>query len=312
VPGSQSGSTPAEPLQSAESPTETSQDVLTGVGLPAGLTEGDNELSTTYAGIERTYILHIPPGFDNSNPTPLVLAFHGVGLNAREMIRISDFSSEADASGFLVAYPEGTGTTKSWNGGHCCGTAARDNIDDVGFVRALVGELSSTLNIDSRHIYATGFSNGAILVYRLACELSDLLAAVGPVSATQVLDDQQVCHPQNKLSLIHFHGTADDPNPYEGGVTQAGFQFIPVPDAIQFWVEFNACAAEPQTSTTGSIIHEVYSPCGSGAEVELYTITGGKHAWPGGEAVNQAMGEPNMEISATQLMWEFFSNHPKP
>jgi polyhydroxybutyrate depolymerase len=280
--------------------------------LPADLAAGDNARSLVYAGIERKYILHIPPGFENSRPVPLVLAFHGVGLDANEMIRISGFSSQSDASGFIVAYPEGTGTNKSWNGGHCCGVAARDNVDDVGFVRTLIGELSTTLNIDPKRIYATGFSNGAILSYRLACELSDLLAAVGPVSATQVLEDMQACRPGRPVALIHFHGTADDPNPYDGGATPGGFQFISVDTAVQFWMDFNACPAEPRSTTSGSIRHDVYSPCGSGSAVELYSITGGKHAWPGGEAVNQAMGEPNMEISATRIMWEFFMSHPMP
>jgi polyhydroxybutyrate depolymerase len=265
-----------------------------------------------FAGIERKYILHIPPGFDNSLPVPLVLAFHGVGLDANEMIRISGFSSESDASGFLVVYPEGTGANKSWNGGHCCGVAARDNVDDVGFVRALIRELSTTLQIDPKRVYATGFSNGAILTYRLACELSDLLAAVGPVSATQVLEDLQACQPERALAVIHFHGTADDPNPYDGGTTPGGFQFVSVDTAIHFWVDFNGCPAEPQRSELGSIRHDIYSPCRSGSTVELYTIAGGKHAWPGGEAVNQVMGEPNMEISATQIMWEFFLSHPMP
>ncbi len=281
-------------------------------GVPADIHLGDNSRTLEYAGVERSYILHIPPGFDNSQSVPLVLAFHGVSLDAGEMIRISGFNTQSDASGFIIAYPNGTGEAQSWNGGHCCGEAAKNNVDDVGFVRALIGELSSTLNIDPQRIYATGFSNGAIFTYRLACELADLLAAVGPVSATQVLEDMEACQPQRPVPLIHFHGTADDPNPYDGGRTLGGYEFISVDRAIQFWVDFNDCPAQPQTTESGSIRHDVYTPCASGSSVELYTIVGGKHAWPGGEAVNLAMGEPNMEISATALMWEFFVSHPMP
>ena len=302
----------AEPSQTESSQAEPSQTASPGSELPVDLIPGDNARSLVYAGVERSYILHIPPGFEISQPVALVLAFHGVGLDANEMIRISGFSSQSDASGFIVVYPNGTGAAKSWNGGHCCGEAAKNNVDDVGFVRALIGDLSTTINIDPKRIYATGFSNGAILTYRLACELSDLIAAVGPVSATQVLQDMQACQPGRPVPLIHFHGTADDPNPYEGGTTLGGFQFIPVKTAIQFWVDFDGCPVEPQTTVSGSIRHDVYAPCTSGSAVELYTIEGGKHAWPGGEAVNQAMGEPNMEISATILMWEFFSSHPMP
>lgn len=301
-----------EPTQTAHTQTEPGQTEPPGGDFPLELTPGDIARSLVYKSLERSYILHIPPGLDGSRPVPLVLAFHGVGLDASEMIRISGFSSQSDAAGFIVVYPQGSGEAKSWNGGHCCGEAAKTNVDDTGFVRALIGELSTGINIDPKRIYATGFSNGAILTYRLACELSDLIAAVGPVSATQVLQDMQSCQPERPVAVIHFHGTEDDPNPYYGGVTLAGFQFVPVETAIQFWVDFNGCPLQPQRSESGSIRNELYSPCGSGSAVELYTIAGGKHAWPGGEAVNQVMGEPNMEISATVLMWEFFLSHPMP
>jgi polyhydroxybutyrate depolymerase len=300
------------PSQTEPAQTAPNQKTSPGSELQADLTPGDNSRSLVYAGVERPYILHIPPGFDNSQPVPLVLAFHGVGLDANEMIRISGFNSQSDASGFIVVYPNGTGATKSWNGGHCCGEAAKNNVDDVGFVRALIGELSTIINIDPNRVYATGFSNGAILTYRLACELADLIAAAGPVSATQVLQDMQACQPERPVALIHFHGTDDEANPYNGGQTLAGFQFIPVDTAIQFWVAFDGCPAQPQTTESGSIRHDIYAPCESGSTVELYSIAGGAHAWPGGEAVNQAMGEPNMEISAASLMWEFFLSHPMP
>ncbi len=277
-----------------------------------GLDAGDHALTMVYDGLERSYVLHIPPGLDPSRAVPLVLAFHGVGLNASEMIRISGFNDQSDTSGFIVVYPEGTGDNKSWNGGHCCGTAARDSVDDVGFVRALIGELLTTLPVDPKQIHATGFSNGAIFTYRLACELSDLIASFGPVSATPAEDDLLTCAPGRAVPLMHFHGTADDPNPYNGGESPGGYYFVPVNTAIQFWTDFNGCPAQPQTTETGSILHEMYAPCESGSAVELYTIADGKHAWPGGEAVNLKMGEPNMEISATALLWDFFRSHPMP
>ena len=279
---------------------------------PLELGPGDHALTMFYDGLERSYVVHIPPGLDPSQPVPMVLAFHGLGLNASEMNRISGLSGESDSSGFIVIYPEGTGETKSWNGGHCCGTAARDRVDDAGFVRALIGELSTTLPVDKKQIHATGFSNGAIFTYRLACELSDLIASFGPVSATPAEDDLQTCAPPRAVPLMHFHGTADDPNPYDGGQAPGGYYFVPVSTAIQFWTGFNGCPTPPQTNESGSIRHDTYAPCKDGSDVELYTISGGKHAWPGGEAVNQKMGEPNMEISATALLWDFFRSHPMP
>jgi polyhydroxybutyrate depolymerase len=193
-----------------------------------------------------------------------------------------------------------------------CGEAARDDVDDIGFVRALIDELAVSMNIDLRRVYATGFSNGAIIVYRLACELSDQIAAIGPVAATQILDDQEVCHPARSVPIIHFHGTADNLNPYEGGTTSAGFEFLSVEEAMGFWAEWNACAIPPQRSESGTILHDVYNRCSQGSALELYTVEGGEHAWPGGEAVSAQIGEPTMEISASQLIWEFFNAHPMP
>lgn len=273
---------------------------------------GDSEHTLTYAGVERSYVLHIPPGYNASQPTALVMAFHGITLNAREMMRISGFNAQADAAGFIVVYPNASGEQMSWNGGGCCGEAARNNVDDVGFVRAVIADLSTFLDIDPKRIYATGFSNGAILTYRLGCEMADQIAAIGPVSATQALEDMQACRPARPLPVIHFHGTDDEPNPYNGGITPGGVQFISVNDQISFWVAANGCPLEAQQTVSGSIIHNTYSPCQGGASVELYTITGGKHAWPGGEAVNLRMGQPTTEISATQLMWRFFTDHPMP
>lgn len=273
---------------------------------------GDSEHRLVYAGVERSYVLHIPPGYNASQPIALVLAFHGITLDAYEMMRISGFNAQSDAAGFVVVYPNASGDQRAWNGGHCCGEAARDNVDDVGFVRAVIEDLSASLAIDSKRIYATGFSNGAILTYRLGCEMADQIAAIAPVSATQAREDMQACRPARPLPVIHFHGTADEPNPYDGGVTPGGVQFISVAEAIQFWVNFNGCPAEAQRFESGNVVHEVYSPCRNGSSVELYTVLGGMHAWPGGEAVNLRMGQPTTEISATQLMWQFFTDHPMP
>ncbi len=278
----------------------------------ASLPAGDSEHTLMVAGLERSYVLHIPPAYDPSQPAALVLAFHGITLNAGEMMRISGFNAQSDAAGFIVVYPNASGEQMSWNGGGCCGEAARNNVDDVGFVRAVIADLSTFLDIDPKRIYATGFSNGAILTYRLACEMAEQIAAIGPVSATQALEDMQACRPARPVPVIHFHGTDDEPNPYDGGVTPGSVQFISVNDQISFWVVANGCPLEAQQTVSRSIIHDIYSPCQGGASVELYTITGGKHAWPGGEAVSLRMGQPTTEISATQLMWQFFTDHPMP
>jgi polyhydroxybutyrate depolymerase len=274
------------------------------------LAPGDTTRSLSYGGEERTYVLHIPSAYDPSLATPLVLIFHGFGLNAEEMIRITGFNAQADLSGFVAVYPNGTGRKPSWNGGDCCGEAAAAKVDDVGFVRALIEDLSKSVNVDHKRIYAAGFSNGAMMAYRLACELSDQVAAIAPVGATQAV---QTCQAGRPVSVLHFHGTNDQLNPYEGGYGPGGVvSFAPVKDTIQFWVKQNGCPVQAQAKEAGNIVNERYSPCAQDTAVELYTIVGGGHAWPGGESVSEEIGAPTTEILATPLIWEFFTAHPMP
>jgi polyhydroxybutyrate depolymerase len=305
-------SAPSDPVPAVLPPGEPIEAAPAGEAEREQWAPGNHYLSMGFDGEERIYILHIPTGYDPLQPAPLVLAFHGIGLDAGEMARISGLNAEADRSGFIAAYPDGTGNKKSWNGGRCCGEAAREQVDDVSFTSALIDEISRLVAVDANRVYATGFSNGAIFVYRLGCELADRIAAIGPVSATQFLDDQRACSPSRPIPVIHFHGTADRLNPYDGGTMASGLEVVSVEEAAAFWAQNNACSGPPSETRSGSIQHRVYSGCASGSDVELYIIEGGEHAWPGGEAVSAAVGQPNMEISASSLMWAFFAAHPMP
>jgi polyhydroxybutyrate depolymerase len=270
----------------------------------------DMERSLLYDGLERTYLLHLPADFTPDRSIPVVLVFHGFGLDGQEMVHITGFNARADTENFVVVYPDGTGRNLSWNGGVCCGEAAARHVDDVGFVRALIDDLSKVINLDRSRVYATGFSNGAIMAYRLACDLADQIAAVGPVAAAQAT---QTCQPARPMPVIHFHGDEDRLNPYEGGVGPGGgLEFMPVEETIQFWVSQNGCRPEVKETKTGNIVHRIYSPCTQSADVELYKVLGGEHAWPGGQAVSPEVGEPTDEIDATALMWSFFAAHPMP
>ncbi len=271
----------------------------------------------TVDGLRRSYILHIPVPYDNSHPIPLVFDFHGGLGNAESQMRTSGFNALADEKTFIVVYPNGSGLLGdkllTWNGGTCCGYSVKHDIDDVGFIRTLLANIESSYKVDPKRIYATGLSNGGIFSYRLACDASDLFAAIGPVSGT--LNDSP-CEPKEPVSVIHFHGTADEHVPYNGGVGDESLTDVPftsVKDSIDFWVKFDQCAAIPQTETFSDIQHDVYSKCANGTAVELYTILGGKHAWPGSSGPAWPGGDqPTQSISATRLIWDFFSAHPKP
>ena len=292
---------------SAASETEIAPTDTTTPGQPA--LAGDLARTIIVGGMERKYVLHIPPNYDHLQPTALVLAYHGIDLNAQEMMRISGFSAQADQDNFLVAYPEGSGSRQSWNGGSCCGEAMLKQVDDVDFTRAMIEDIAKQVNIDRSRIFATGFSNGAIMVYRLACDLADQIAAIGPVGAAPATTS---CDPSRPVSVIHFHGDADHLNPYQGGELSGGREFISVEEGIDLWLGLDDCPPEAQETQEGNIVHRIYAPCQQSSAVELYKILGGEHAWPGGEAVSQQVGEPTDEIDATSLMWAFFEEHPRP
>jgi len=278
---------------------------------------GNSTRTLTVNGLERSYIVHIPASHDGTQPWPLVMDFHGGGGSAETQMRTGNFNPLADEKGFIVVYPNGSGRLGdkllTWNGGTCCGFAVTNQVDDVGFVRALIADLQTIAKIDGRRIYATGLSNGGIFSYRLACDASDLIAAIGPVSGTL---NYLRCSPGDPVSVIHFHGTADEHVPYDGGAgdkSLAGVPFTSVKDSIDFWLAYDQCPPQPKTEMFADIRHDTYAGCAKGTAVELYTIIGGKHAWPGGNGPAWPGGDqPAQTIQATRLIWDFFAAHPKP
>ncbi|HVU87259.1 MAG TPA: PHB depolymerase family esterase [Pirellulales bacterium] len=284
------------------------------------LTPGDHRRTIAIGGRERSYLLHVPPSYEDTQRLPVVLAFHGGATDASYMVRFCGLNETADEHGFLVAYPNGTGELPkllSWNAGNCCGHARRNNVDDVEFVRAVLDELAHTGAIDERRIFATGMSNGAMMAYRLAAEMSDRVAAIAPVAGTMELD---IAEPSRPVSVIHFHGTADEFVPFAGGrgvrsLTQHAFSSVEI--TIRRWVEINGCRAEPTVTDLPNvgadglpIVRQEYAAGPSGAEVVLYVVEGGGHTWPGRVPRLAALGPSTQSISANDLMWEFFTRHP--
>ncbi|MBK9926508.1 MAG: prolyl oligopeptidase family serine peptidase [Anaerolineales bacterium] len=288
----------------------------TPVSPTPNLSTGETSHSLTHSGLERSYILYVPASVNWNQPVPLVFVFHGGTGNAKSAIIMSGFNEVADANGFLVVYPNGTGPLDddkllTWNAGACCGFAQRNNIDDVGFVRAIADEIQSMTNIDPNQIYATGMSNGGMLSQRLACEASDLFAAVAPVAGTL---NASSCNPTEHISIIEFHGTDDQHVPYEGGKgpeSLVDVSFASVKDSVEFWSSFDGCNSQPQTESVEDIQHETWTGCAGSTSVELYTIIGGGHSWPGGRGGWPGSDQPTQTISASELIWKFFAAHPK-
>jgi len=275
----------------------------------------DREHFLTHDGLERRYLVHLPPGYDPAKPLPVVLNFHGGGGNADTQRRQSRMNEVADRNGFIVVYPDGTGgiggRLLTWNADTCCGSAAKDKIDDVGFVSKLLDELPKQYAVDSRRVYATGMSNGAMLCYKLACELSPRIAAIAPVSGAMNVAGPE---PKRPVPVIHFHGTADQNAPFAGGMGEhsiAKVEHRSVPETIAWWVKTNHCAERPaEEKKTDLYTMTRYEPPqgATGAPVVLYALTDGGHAWPGGENVTPQWltGKLIKGVDASQIMWDFF------
>jgi polyhydroxybutyrate depolymerase len=280
---------------------------LAGHGILRAFSDDDHSGSIEVDGRTRTYFVHTPPGYDGKTPLPLVFVLHGATQSAESAERMSGMSGKADQSNFLAVYPTGTGRLSrvpTWNSGACCGYAMENKVDDVAFFRALIAKLEKDYSVDPRRIYATGISNGAMMSYRLACELSDKFAAIAPVEGAQDIP----CHPSSPVAVIVFHGTADHLVPFNGGSTPFQMGSIrsdtPVLDTVAFWVKFDRCSSDPKHEETAEVHTDIYSGCRAGTAVALYAIQGGHHMWPG-------LRISHNNVPATDLIWTFFQQHPK-
>ncbi len=290
-------------------------------GAEVPLKPGDFSRTLEVGGHERRYLVHVPPQYDPDTPMPVVLAFHGGGANASTMVVFSGLNEKADQAGFIVAYPEGSGRFEhmlTFNAGNCCGQAATRGIDDVAFIRHLLDDLEGVANVDRRRIFATGMSNGAMMAYRLAAEMSDRIAAIAPVGGPM---GTQECHPGRAVSVMHFHGDADAFAPFQGGRGRgpSGTDFFSVDHSVRAWVDANGCRKTPTTTCRpdreddGTTVRQLrYDEGRDGAEVVLVVVEGGGHTWPGREPRLRFLGVSTREISANDMMWEFFQRHPMP
>lgn len=262
---------------------------------------GDFDRSLTSGGRTRTYELHVPPSYDPTRPASLVVAFHGFTRDGQEMHDVTHFSEVADQKGFVVAFPDGV--SGSWNAGVCCGIAAGTGVDDVGFVADLVDSLLAEYCVDPKRVFATGFSNGGFLSHRLACELSNKIAAVASVSGVMGV---QTCAPPRAVPVLQIHGTSDPVVPYNGN---ALLGYPSVDTTIGGWVSRNGCGAKREVSRTGSTHCDAWDGCRDAGDVELCTVDGGDHGWPGGGSLWTDAGPPAGFVASTTII-DFFDRHP--
>lgn len=262
----------------------------------AGCTASPHETGTVIEVLDtesggRSYRLHVPPGYTGRRATPLVLNFHGYAQTAEQQEAYSGLVPLADAKGFILATPEGSGDPQGWD---IAGVYAQDGVDDLAFAEALVAHLSDTLCLDGLRVFATGHSNGAEMATELACFAPQLVAAVAPVSGAVYQGCEGAGTP-----VISFQGTEDWNVPYEDSA-----------EAMDQWAEHNGCSGGVTSAVSEHVNVEKWQAC-TGGDVAFYVIEGGGHTWPGADSTLGGVGETTYEIDASQLIWEFFAAHPK-
>jgi polyhydroxybutyrate depolymerase len=262
------------------------------------------------SGKERNYLLYVPASYNGQSPAPLVFNFHGSGGNPEGQLAYSDFSKPADSKGCIVVLPAGLYQSRgrnSWNT-----TMDSEGVNDVQLVKDLIKELSAKLTIDEKRIYATGMSGGARMASRLGCELSETLAAIAPVAGIQHPTD---CSISRAVPTITFHGKKDLVNHYVHRKNSPGYWTTGVEESVAGWVTTNGCSNPALTDHISSVVTKLnWKNCNDGAEVLFYRIEDGGHTWPGSPIVLTQFwaGKTNKDVNASQLIWDFFMEHPLP
>ena len=290
------------------------------------ITPGTTVTRTIKVGThDRRSMIYIPRGYDATRPTPVIVVFHGGGGNPESMVSFAGLNDKADEAGFIVVYPYGTGRLRNrlltFNGGNCCGYAMDNNIDDVGFTRAMLDDVATVANVDENRVFATGMSNGGIMAYRVASELADRIAAIAPVGGPM---GTEVCSPSRPVAVMHFHGTADANAPFNGGqgvghpLARDRPVFLSVQHSLDQWIKANGCVQPPEVvnlpdaAADGmAVTRTTWRGGKDGTEVVLIEINGGGHTWPGREPPLEMLGPSTKDISANDLMWDFFLRHAR-
>jgi polyhydroxybutyrate depolymerase len=295
-----------------------------------GLPPGDHTVRLRHDGVLRDAIVHVPPAAVRGEPLPAMLAFHGGGGTSAGFRDYAGLDAVADSAGFLVVYPDGTGPLRNrlltWNAGGCCGPAMQRNVDDVGFIIALLADLDRRTPVDERRVYATGHSNGAMMAYRLAAEHADRIAAIVPVGGAMMLNRFA---PSRAVPVLHIHSVDDPRALYEGGLgppfpgTNNRVDHKPVQDGLDQWIRNNGCSASPtelerrsgrpaSPEASHTAVKLSWTPCTSGADVMHWRLTVAGHGWPGQGASGSPeaiIGPRTSIVNAAREAWAFASRY---
>jgi len=290
----------------------------------------EQTITFQHGGMQRSFILFIPNSINTNLNSPVVFNFHGGGGRAEGYRAYTKMDATAEKYKFIVVYPDGTGRYKNrlltWNAGSCCAYANKNNIDDVGFVRKIIEHLPKYVKIDKSRIYATGFSNGGMMSYRLALELSDKIAAVASVAGNMHVEEFNARRP---IPVMHIHSVDDPRALYHGGLgptfplTNYRVEHRDVQEVMDLWSENNGCQKGPylyknlEFKTEQGIQRAekwAYTACSRRARVVHWKLSEVGHVWPGGkqDVMTDLLGPSTLLINANEIIWKFFSQYRLP
>ncbi len=313
LPAAAQDSTPeATPEATAEVTAEATERALEPGQMLEFPGPGSYTVHMPYESGDRTYHVYIPVGYhDDGDPLPLVIVMHGAGGNGDDMANLTQFDALADGENFVVIYPNGV--NGAWNDGRAPTAATND--DDVRFLGDIVAFMKGQLNIDARRVYATGYSMGGMMSYRVGCELGDVFAAVGSVASTMPYYLVATCDAAPPVPLIVIQGT-DDPIVPWMGVTSA---YLSAAQTLGYWGLHNECTARFELEMLPDVVPGDYTRVvrqalpDCSADFVLYGVYFGGHTWPAHSVGNaRQLGATTQDIDATTVIWDFFKEHALP
>lgn len=258
------------------------------------LKPGDSNRTLKVGTLSRTYVLHLPTGYAGNEPLPVVIDFHGLGGTGSQQEDSNGWRSKADSGGFIMLYPDSYNSNHSWNAGDCCEDAQQNQIDDVGFIKAMIQQIEGLACVDPKRIYASGCSNGGGMTFKVACDLADIVAAAAPVDFECVYGGPpsspscQGCKPARPIPITQFTNTGDTRLvPYDGGLTTlntdcppgascTGMAFSSAPANFSTWQQIDGCTGST-SPLAGHAVCSTNASCQGGAQVSLCVQQGGSH-----------------------------------
>jgi len=276
-------------------------------------------------GLDRHFIVHVPPTFNVQRKLPVVIMLHGAGGTGQQAMEQTGWDRVADREDFIAVFPDGVAehprqpasfllNPQTWNEGSGRHASGKRNDPDVEFIAYIIDALETRYGADPRRIFVTGFSNGASMTFRVGVELSDKVAAIAPVAGHLLLHNHQLKRP---VPMLYIIGRDDPLELPAGGVLRIRGEQVeqpPIEENLAQWRQLDGCPVQPASITRADGVEtDNFDNCRDGVVVVEYFIDDMGHVWPGGinRLPARIVGRPSDKINATDVIWNFFKAHPK-